>query len=180
MFAGIIVLLAAIDADAEARIVMVPLLLAGLGIGALASQLGAVTVSAVPDNLSPEVGGLQNTATNLGAAVGTALAGSLLIAALTGAFLQGVQDNPAIPEQVKSQANVQLAGGVPFLSDADLQAALQNADVSAEVTTAALEVNNDARVAGLRSALVVLALIALLGLFSARRIPSRPQQSSPG
>ena len=45
----------------------VPLLLAGLGIGALASQLGAVTVSAVPDELSPEVGGLQNTATNLGA-----------------------------------------------------------------------------------------------------------------
>jgi Na+/melibiose symporter-like transporter len=172
MFAGIIILLAAIgaDADADARIVTVPLLLAGLGIGALASQLGAVTVSAVPDRLSPEVGGLQNTATNLGAAVGTALAGSLLIAALTGAFLQGVQENPSIPEQVKSQASVQLAGGVPFMADAD---------VSAEVTTAALEVNRDARVAGLRSALAVLALIALLGLFSARRIPSRPPQSSP-
>jgi hypothetical protein len=179
MFAGIIVLLAAIDADADARIVTVPLLLAGLGIGALASQLGAVTVSAVPDKLSPEVGGLQNTATNLGAAVGTALAGSLLIAALTAAFLQGVHDNPSIPEQVKSQASVQLAGGVPFLSDADLRAALQDADVSTQVTTAALDVNRDARVAGLRSALAVLALIALLGLFSARRIPTRPPQSSP-
>jgi len=180
MFAGIVVLLAAIDADANAGIVTVPLLLAGLGIGALASQLGAVTVSAVPDKLSPEVGGLQNTATNLGAAVGTALAGSLLIAALTAAFLQGVQDNPSIPEQVKSQASVQLAGGVPFLSDADLQAALDDSDVTAEVTTAALDVNRDARVAGLRSALAVLAVIALLGLFSARRIPSRPPQSSPG
>jgi EmrB/QacA subfamily drug resistance transporter len=180
MFAGIVVLLAAINADADARIVTVPLLLAGLGIGALASQLGAVTVSAVPDKLSPEVGGLQNTATNLGAAVGTALAGSILIAALTAAFLQGVQDNASIPQQVKSQASVQLAGGVPFLSDADLQAALNDADVSAEVTTAALDVNRHARVAGLRSALAVLALIALLGLFSARRIPSRPPQSSPG
>ena len=180
MFAGIIVLLAALDADADAKIVTVPLLLAGLGIGALASQLGAVTVSAVPDKLSPEVGGLQNTATNLGAAVGTALAGSILIAALTGAFLQGVQDNPSIPQQVKSQASVQLAGGVPFMSDADLQAALNDADVAAEVTTAALDANSDARVAGLRSALAVLALIALLGLFSARRIPTRPPQSSPG
>jgi hypothetical protein len=178
MFAGIVVLLAAIDADADATIVTVPLLLAGLGIGALASQLGAVTVSAVPDKLSPEVGGLQNTATNLGAAVGTALAGSILIAALTGAFLQGVHENPSIPEQVKSQASVELAGGVPFLSDAE--AALQDADVSTQVTTAALEVNRDARVAGLRSALAVLALIALLGLFSARRIPTRPPQSSPG
>jgi Na+/melibiose symporter-like transporter len=180
MFAGIIVLLAAIDADADAKIVTVPLLLAGLGIGALASQLGAVTVSAVPDKLSPQVGGLQNTATNLGAAIGTALAGSLLIAALTAAFLQGVQDNPSIPEQVKSQASVQLASGVPFLSDADLRAALQDANASSEVTTAALEVNSDARVAGLRSALAVLALIALLGLFSARRIPTRPPQSPTG
>jgi hypothetical protein len=180
MFAGIVVLLAALDADADARIVTVPLLLAGLGIGALASQLGAVTVSAVPDTLSPEVGGLQNTATNLGAAVGTALAGSLLIATLTAAFLQGVQENPAIPEQVKSQASIQLASGVPFLSDADLEAALQNAGVSTQVTTTALEVNRDARVAGLRSALAVLALIALVGLFSARRVPSRQPQSSPG
>jgi hypothetical protein len=47
-------------------------------------------------------------------------------------------------------------------------------------TIAALEVNRQARVAGLQSALAVLALIALLGLFSARRIPSRPPQSSPG
>jgi hypothetical protein len=37
------------------------MLLIGLGIGALASQLGAVTVSAVPDDQSPEVGGIQNT-----------------------------------------------------------------------------------------------------------------------
>ena len=121
MFAGIVVLMSAIDPTADARIVTIPLLLAGLGIGALASQLGAVTVSAVPDELSPEVGGLQNTATNLGAAIGTALAGSLLITALTTSFLQGVQANPAVPEQVKSQATVQLAGGVPFLSDVALQ-----------------------------------------------------------
>jgi EmrB/QacA subfamily drug resistance transporter len=91
MLAGVVVLLMAIDPAADARIVTVPLLLAGLGIGALASQLGAVTVSAVPDELSPEVGGLQNTATNLGAAIGTALAGSILITSLTAAFLLGVQ-----------------------------------------------------------------------------------------
>ena len=83
MFAGTVVLLAAIDEDASAEIVTLPLLLLGLGIGALASQLGSVTVSAVPDELSPEVGGLQNTATNIGASLGTALAGSVLIASLT-------------------------------------------------------------------------------------------------
>lgn len=179
MLAGVVVLLVAIDPAADARIVTVPLLLAGLGIGALASQLGAVTVSAVPDELSPEVGGLQNTATNLGAALGTALAGSILITSLTTAFLLGVQENPAIPEQVKTQASVQLAGGVPFLSDADLRTALDQAAVPQPVADAAIEVNRDARVEGLQAALTVLALFAAAGLFAARRIPDRPQRSAP-
>jgi hypothetical protein len=36
-----------------------------------------VTVSAVSDEQSSEVGGVQNTVTNLGASIGTALAGSI-------------------------------------------------------------------------------------------------------
>src|SRR3954447_3514981 len=79
MLAGTVVLLAAIDEDASAEIGRVPLLLLGLGVGGLAAQLGSVTVSAVPDDQSPELGGLQNTAPNIGASLGTALAGSLLI-----------------------------------------------------------------------------------------------------
>ena len=44
LFVGIVVLVGALDAGAGPEIVTVPMLLAGLGIGALASQLGAVTV----------------------------------------------------------------------------------------------------------------------------------------
>jgi MFS family permease len=179
MLVGIVALFASIDPAAGAGIVTVPLLLAGLGIGALASQLGSVTVSAVPDEDSPEVGGLQNTATNLGASIGTALAGSILIAFLTSSFLTGIQQNPEVPDSVKAQANVELAGGVPFISDADLQAALDQADVSEETATAALEANRQARLDGLRAALVVLAVIALVALFSARRIPTVQPGSAP-
>lgn len=171
---GVLILMVALDPNADAKIVTLPLLLAGLGIGALASQLGAVTVSAVPDELSPEVGGLQNTATNLGAAIGTALAGSILITSLAAAFLQGVEDNNAVPPQVSEQAQVQLAGGVPFLSDADLQAALHKAAVPPDVSQAVLEVNANARVEGLQDALGVLLVIAALALLAARRIPSKP------
>ncbi|HEX5949362.1 MAG TPA: MFS transporter, partial [Actinomycetota bacterium] len=60
LLAGTVSLIAALELGAGPEIVTVPLLLAGLGVGALASQLGAVTVSAVPDELSGEVGGLQN------------------------------------------------------------------------------------------------------------------------
>ena len=172
MFAGTLWLFLSIDADAGAEIVTVPLLLAGLGIGALASQLGSVTVSAVPDEQSPEVGGLQNTATNLGASIGTALAGSLLIAALTASFLSGIQQNPDVPSEVTAQANVELADGIPFISDADLETALEEAGASADVTRAVLDENEQARLDGLRTALAALALIALIGLFFASRIPT--------
>ena len=69
----------------------------------MASQLGSVTVSAVPDEQSGEVGGLQNTGTQLGASIGTALAGAVLISALTASFFTGVQNNPAVPDNVVSR-----------------------------------------------------------------------------
>ena len=174
LLAGTGVLLAAIDADAGAEVVFVPMLLVGLGIGALASQLGAVTVSAVPDDESPEVGGVQNTMTNLGASLGTALAGSLLIASLTSAFLSNVAQSPAIPAEAKQQAQVELAGGVAFVSDADLEAALDDAGVAPATTEATLDAYADARLNGLRAALAILAVLAVLALFLAQTIPTRP------
>jgi EmrB/QacA subfamily drug resistance transporter len=171
LLAGTVVLLGGLEPGAGAEIVVVPMLLIGLGIGALASQLGAVTVSAVPDEQSPEVGGLQNTATNLGASLGTALAGSLLIAALSAAFLANIQASPDIPESVKSAATTELAGGVPFTSDADLEDALEEAGADPDVTQAALDANSDARLDGLRAALTILALLAVVALFFTSSIP---------
>ena len=106
LLAGTVVLLASLDTDTGPEIVFVPMLLVGLGIGALASQLGAVTVSAVPDEDSPEVGGVQNTMTNLGASLGTAIAGSLLIGALAVSFSSNIDQSSAIPARVKEQAQV--------------------------------------------------------------------------
>jgi MFS family permease len=179
MFLGDVVLLAAIDSNATASIVLVPLLLLGLGIGALASQLGSVTVSSVPDELSPEVGGLQNTATNIGTSLGTALAGAVLIAVLTSVFLTGIQNNPDVPKRVSEQATTHLAGGIPFISDADLRAALDDAHVSQKTTDEIVEENSNARLEALQAALGVVALVALLGLFMAGGIPKTQPKSAP-
>jgi MFS family permease len=173
LFAGTVVLLGALDEDAGAEIVFLPMLLIGLGIGALASQLGAVTVSAVPDDESPEVGGVQNTMTNLGSSMGTALAGSIMIAAVATAFLTNIQQSSAIPSRVKSEAQVKLADGVPFVSDADLEEALDEAGVSSRRSDAAVDAYREARIDGLRSALAILAALVLGALFFTQRIPSK-------
>ncbi|MER6422866.1 MFS transporter [Streptomyces sp. NPDC001137] len=178
LFAGAVILMAALDADAGAEVVTIPLLLIGLGMGALASQLGSVTVSAVPDERSAEVGGVQNAVTNLGSSIGTALAGSVLIAALTSSFLANIEQNPEIPAKVKSEASVELESGVPFLSDAQLKAALDEAGTSTKVTQAALDANADARLDGLRAALAILALTSLLAMFFTHRIPTTQPRST--
>ncbi|WP_031149907.1 MFS transporter [Streptomyces erythrochromogenes] len=178
LLVGAVILMAALDADAGAEVVTVPLLLIGLGMGALASQLGAVTVSAVPQSQSAEVGGVQNAVTNLGSSIGTALAGSIMIAALTSSFLTSVQANPAVPSSVKSQATVQLASGAPFLSDAQLDSALAEAGVSPEVAEAALGANEEARLDGLRAALAILSFAALIALFFTQRIPTAQPSSA--
>jgi EmrB/QacA subfamily drug resistance transporter len=171
LLVGTVVLLASLDTDTGPEIVFVPMLLVGLGIGALASQLGAVTVSAVPDEDSPEVGGVQNTMTNLGASLGTAIAGSLLIGALAVSFSSNIDQSSAIPVRVKEQAQVKLAGGVPFISDADLQTALDEAGVSSRTADAAVDAYSEARLDGLRAALAILALLTVCALFAAQRIP---------
>ena len=180
LLAGITSLMMALDVGVGADIVTVPLLLAGLGIGALSSQLGAVTVSSVPDEESAEVGGLQNTFTNLGASIGTALAGAVLISALTASFLTGIEANEAIPDSLSSTAQVELASGIPIIPDVALEQALTDAGVTPDVAEAILEENTESRIAGLRSALAVLALFALLALALTGGIPQRqPSGAAP-
>ena len=179
LFAGIVIMLALLNVSAGPEIITWPMLLAGLGVGALASQLGSVTVSAVPDEQSGDVGGVQNTVTNLGASIGTALAGAVLISALTTSFLTGIQHNPAVPHEVASKAQVELSGGIPFISDQDLQAQLDKAGVPPKEADAIVTENANARIDGLRSSLSLLALIALIALFATRRIPAQQPTASP-
>ena len=84
-----------------------------------------------------------------------------------------------MPKDLASQAQVELAGGVPFMSDQDLQAALDKAGVPPQAADAIVEENATARIDGLRASLSVLAVIALLALFFSRRIPTRQPSAAP-
>lgn len=169
---GTVILVALLDAGSGPEVTTVPLLLAGLGVGALASQLGSVTVSSVPDEESGEVGGLQNTGSNLGTSIGTALIGAILIATLSTSFFENMKADPRVPASVTQQAEVKLAGGVPFVSDKDLHTALVGAGVEPDAATAIVDANSDARLVALRASLSIVALVALLALFFTRAVPT--------
>ncbi|MFD4366773.1 MFS transporter [Rhodococcus sp. NPDC058521] len=178
MVVGILFLVAGMDPGANAGVVAIPMVLMGAGLGALASQLGAVTVSAVPDSQSGEVGGLQNTATNLGASLGTALIGSVLIATLSTSIVAGIQSDPNVPQSVQEQATTELASGVPFLSDTQLESALSDASVPDVTAQQVLDINSDARLEALRVAFSVAALLAIVALFFTGKVPRAPAAKS--
>ncbi|MDU0314157.1 MFS transporter [Phycicoccus sp. M110.8] len=175
---GLVSLTAALEVGVGAEVVTVPMLLAGLGIGALASQLGSVTVSAVPDEQSNEVGGLQNTVSFLGSSVGTALSGAILVSALTTSFFTGIQGNPSIPASLSAQAQVELASGVPFIPDDQLNEALSSVGVTGATAAAVVKENEAARIDGLRASLAFLVVLGLVALFATGGLPQRQPGSS--
>ena len=155
------------------EIVTWPMLLAGLGVGALASQLGSVTVSAVPDAQTAEVGGLQNTVTNLGASIGTALAGAVLISALTDVVLHGNSGQPRDSRGGVLEGSGRTGRGHPVHRRCRPGARSDAAGVPGATAEAIVEENAQARLDGLRAALSVLALFALAALPISRSIPTR-------
>jgi hypothetical protein len=74
---------------------------------------------------------------------------------------------------VTAQASTQLASGIPFVSEADLAAALDSAGVPDEQATAIVQEYNDASLAALRTSMAFVALFALIALFFSERIPSQ-------
>jgi len=75
---------------------------------------------------------------------------------------------------VASAATVQLAPGVPFVSDADLDHALEQAGVPPDTAAALVDLNTTARVEALRVSLAVLAILAAVAIFLTRLLPTAP------
>lgn len=88
-------------------------------------------------------------------------------------MLTGIQGNPAVPPDLQQKAEVELSGGVPFLADADVESALEEARVSGETTAAIIAENQKARLRALRSAPAIIALVAAAALPFTGPIPTR-------
>jgi MFS family permease len=179
LLAGAALLLAALLGanPADAGIVTVPFLLLGAGLGLLASQLGNVIVSSEPVERSGEVGGLQYTAQNLGASLGTALIGAVVIGTLATQLLQGIQDSPEVSDAVEQAASVRLDASVEFVSDTQLETALAETAIPPEEQQAIVAANSEARIEALQYGMFAVVLVSLLGLFPTRRLPGKALQS---
>ena len=179
LVAASLLLLGTIDVELSETEFAVALSVFGVGAGLLLSQLGNVIMSSVEPAKINETGGLQGTAQNLGASLGTALVGSILIAALTTNFVTNVSENPDVPDSVKQQVEQVAQKGIPVAPVDDVEQAAVDAGVAPEDAASLAGDYGDAQLAALKRALGAVALFALLSLWFTRGLPARPSQPDP-
>jgi MFS family permease len=152
----------------------VALAIFGVGAGLLISQLGNVIMSSVDASQSNEAGGLQGTAQNLGASLGTALIGAVLLTALTSGFVSQIEDNSALPQRTRDQLAQQAsATGLDVLPVAQVEQAARDAGLRRPQAEAVAKSYGDALLDALKRALGAVAFLALVGLWLTKGLPGR-------
>jgi hypothetical protein len=137
--------------------------------------VGNVIMSSVDPSRGGEAGGLQGTSLNLGASLGVALVGSIVIGLLASNFTALVSANPNLPDSVKQQVSVAAEKNANFVSDAQVQTAATEAGLPPDQVNELVKNYSDAQLSALRAGLAFLALFALLALAWVRRLPEHTQ-----
>ena len=146
----------------------------GLGQGALVTLLFNVLVTSSPKELAGDVGSLRGTTQNLASAVGTALAGAMLVALLSLGVSQSLTNQTGLPESLQSQVSLD---NINFVSNNQLAEALAKTDATPEQVAQAIDLNANARLSALRTGLLILAGVCALAILPARLLPSyRPEE----
>ena len=172
-----VVLLGTIDVELDETEFAIALALFGVGAGLLLSQLGNVIMSSVEPGKTNEAGGLQGTAQNLGASLGTALIGSVLIAALSTNFVSLVEQNPDVPAQVRDRIARVADQGIPVVPAADVEQAALDEGLPPSQASALAGDYGEAQLHGLERSIGAVAIFALLALWATRGLPGRTQDS---
>nr|RZI34332.1 Antiseptic resistance protein [Cryobacterium sp. SO1] len=178
---GIIVLgaaamgLLARDATSGTQFIL-GLALVGFGAGTIASQNQNLIMSSVKPQRSNETSGVINTAQNIGASLGTSLAGALILSVFVLTATSLIDDSPAFTASEQSQLDTAVTEKAQIISDAQLSTAIS--EYPAEQQDAMIAINADARQTALTVVYAGLALAGLLGFGAALRLPRTPPLAS--
>lgn len=150
--------------------------LLGLGMGLIVSQLGNVVQSSVDSSGRSEAGGLQYTAQQLGSSLGVALIGAIVLSGLVSNFLERIDDDPRVSEEVTQQTAVRVSGEVSFVDADQVRSSAEEAGLDSETVEGIVSGYEEAQLFSLKVGLLVSALIALAALAVTRNLPKDPPE----
>jgi EmrB/QacA subfamily drug resistance transporter len=169
---GMLALLPIVPRAHSGWALVIPLIVAGAGLGLLVSQLNNYTLSPISDERVSEAAGVNSAAGSFGLSFGLAFAGAIMLATLSIAFTQKAQDSTVLPPASQEQVANALEDDAEVMSNTDLEKQL--AGQPPAIQDEIIAINTDARPFALQVALLVPILAGLLGLLNGFRMMRRP------
>ncbi len=172
LFVGVLFLIPLIPRAESGLAFVIPLIIAGSGLGLLVSQLNNYTLSPISEERVSEAAGVNSASGSFGLSFGLAFAGAMMMAAMALAFTNMAESSTILTPEQQEQVSQALEEDAQIMSDTHLEEQLagQPADVQAEI----IRINTDARHFGLQVALIIPLLAALLGLLNSFRMVKLP------
>ncbi len=150
-----------------------PLLLAGSGLGLLVSQLNNYTLAPIEEDRVSEAAGVNSAGGSFGLSFGLAVAGGLMLAALSLSFTDTTQESTVIPQDQQEQIAKVLEDDAQVMSNTQIDALV--AEEPEAVRKEILRINTHARDLSLQIALLVSVLASLIGLLNSFRMMRLPE-----
>lgn len=149
---------------------IVPLIVAGAGLGLLVSQLNDYTLGPISDERVSEAAGTNSAAGSFGLSFGLASAGAILLASLAFGFVREAESSEVLAPAEQRQVARVLDDDAQVMSNTQLTELLagQPADVRDEI----IRINTEVRPVALQVALLIPLAAGVLGTVNALRMRS--------
>jgi EmrB/QacA subfamily drug resistance transporter len=176
---GLVLLLPIVPRADSGFAMIVPLVIAGVGLGLLVSQLNNYTLAPISEERVSEAAGVNSAAGSFGLSFGLAFAGAILLATLSFSFTNMAQNSTVLAPAEQEQVAQALEDDAEVMRNSELEQVL--ADQPEATRAEILRINTDARPRALQVALLIPILAGLLGLvnsFRMARLPDPVPQAS--
>jgi EmrB/QacA subfamily drug resistance transporter len=151
---------------------LVPLVVAGSGLGLLVSQLNNYTLSPVSQERVSEAASANSAAGSFGLSFGLAFAGAIMLATLSITFTAMAQASTVLPAADQQRVAQVLEEDAEVMSNTHLDQLL--VDQPPEVRDEIIRINTESRPIALQVALLIPILAGLIGLFNSFRMVRLP------
>jgi EmrB/QacA subfamily drug resistance transporter len=151
---------------------LVPLVIAGSGLGLLVSQLNNYTLAPISEERVSEAAGVNSAAGSFGLSFGLAFSGAIMLATLAFSFTSLAEQSTVLPPADKERVAVALEEDAEVMSNTQLVELLEGEPP--QIQEEILRINAEARPLALQVALLVPIIAALLGLLNSFRMSRLP------
>ena len=178
---GMVLLIPIVPRADSGWYLVIPLVIAGSGLGLLVSQLNNYTLAPISEERVSEAAGVNSAAGSFGLSFGLAFAGAIMLAALVTTYTTKAEASTVLSPAEQQQVAQALEDDAEVMSNAKLEELLvgQPKDVQDEI----IRINTESRPLALQVALLIPILAGLAGLgvsFRMRRQPDPTSSSTEG